>query len=424
MITIIIIYMHRFFIFCIICSSITFLHYPALAASSGYTVADIQRIGLQANGLLQAARSEVDIAQAEVTSASAFPNPEVTFMAGPDSPRLPEIDTGPSSMQRQVTVSQSLENPWLRHARIEAAESGVEVSRANLEQVRADLAARLRIHTYEFLLRRNLATMEADIFELMREIQQRIKLSVELGETARFELIRADTEVMTAASRKEAALLDTERARIALLQLTAGALPPEFTVAASLDDPVEQPTLDALRKELSTQNPEIQRLEAEQARARLRIDQERASVLPSVDILFSNFQDKQFVSNTAGLSVRIPLFYQRRGEIDAAVSSAAKIRQTLDYRRYEVDRLLESAWQAKEIARRRVEMFEGGIVKEAKTALRVAEVAFRLGERGFIEVLDTQRVLRNARSELLQAQFELQSAAAEIDRLRAYYPQE
>jgi cobalt-zinc-cadmium efflux system outer membrane protein len=47
-----------------------------------------------------------------------------------------------------------------------------------------------------------------------------------------------------------------------------------------------------------------------------------------------------------------------------------------------------------------------------------------LGERGFIEVLDTQRVLRGARAELLQAYFELQSAAAEIDRLRAHYPKE
>lgn len=400
------------------------LSHPALAVGGGYTVADIQRIGLEANGLLQAARSQVDIAQAEVTSASAFPNPEVTFMAGPDSPRLPEIDTGPSSMQRQVTVSQPLENPWVRRARIGAAESGVEASRANLEQVRADLAAQLRVHVYEFLLRRGLAEMESDIFDLMREIQRRIKLSVESGETARFELIRADTEVMTASSRKEAALLNAERARIALQRLTAGALPAEFDISASLNDPVELPSLEILRMELPAANPEIQRLEAEQDQARLRIDQERASVLPSVNILYSNYQDRQFTSNTAGLSVRIPLFYQRKGEVDAAVSDAARVRKTLDYRRYEINRLLESAWQAMEIARRRVEMFEGGIVREAEAALRVAEAAFRLGERGFIEVLDTQRVLRNARSELLQAQFELQSAAAEIDRLRAHYPQE
>lgn len=400
------------------------VNYSLQAAEGGYRVADIQRIGLQANGLLQAARSQVDIASAEVISASAFPNPEVTFMAGPDSRRLPESETGPSSMQRQVTISQPLENPFVRRARISAAEAGVEASRANLEQARADLAAQIRVSTYEFLLRRNLATMESDIHGLMGEIQRRIKLSVESGETARFELIRADTEVMTAASRKEAALLNTERARVALLKLTAGALPAEFNVIAALGDPVDLPSLEVLHAELKAANPEILRLEAEQNRARLRIDQERASVLPSVNVLYSNFQDKQFTSNTAGLSVRIPLFYQRRGEVDAAVSDAARIRETLDYRRYEVNRLLESAWQAMEIARRRVEMFEGGIVKKAEAALRVAEAAFRLGERGFIEVLDTQRVLRNTRSELLQAQFELQSAAAEIDRLRAYYPKE
>ena len=69
-------------------------------------------------------------------------------------------------------------------------------------------------------------------------------------------------------------------------------------------------------------------------------------------------------------------------------------------------------------------MYEGGIIREAESALRVAEAAFRLGERGFIEVLDTQRILRSARAELLQAYFEVQSAAAEIDRLRAHYPKE
>ncbi|MBC6962034.1 MAG: TolC family protein, partial [Nitrosomonas sp.] len=50
-------------------------NYPVLAAGGGYTVTDIQRMGLQANGLLQAVRSQVEIARAEVTSASAFPNP-------------------------------------------------------------------------------------------------------------------------------------------------------------------------------------------------------------------------------------------------------------------------------------------------------------------------------------------------------------
>ena len=100
------------------------------------------------------------------------------------------------------------------------------------------------------------------------------------------------------------------------------------------------------------------------------------------------------------------------------------MRETLEYRLFEIGQLLESAWQAYQIAQRRVEMFEGGILKEAELAFQVARTAHRFGERGLIEVLDTQRILRGILVDSLLARFELQSAAAEIDRLRAYYPKE
>ena len=407
-------------------SLIFVLSSPQLSAQESYklSIEELQVMGLQANGLVRAARSQIDIAESGVVSAGALPNPRVTFMAGPDSRRLPISETGPAGTQRQVTVSQPIENPFFRSARIGAAEANVDARQAVLDQVRADLAARLRVSAYELLLRQEQALMETSIHDLMKEIQRRIKVSVDVGETARFELIRADTEVLSAANRMEAAKLNAERARVALVQLTAGALQTDFEIGASLNDPVEFPPLEELRQSVPNINPDILRLEAEQERAGLRISQEKASVLPSVNILYSNYQDAQFSSNTAGVSVEIPLFYRRRGEIDSAIFDSARVRETLDYRRFEIGQQLESAWQAKQIAQRRVEMFDGGIVAEARLASSIAVTAYRLGERGFIEVLDTQRVLRGVLAELLQARFELQSAAAEIDRLRAHYPKE
>lgn len=389
-----------------------------------YTINEIQQLGLEANGLVQAARSQVNIAEANVVSASAFRNPEVSFMIGPQSKRLPASVTGPSNNQREVTVSQPIENPFLRSARIGSAEAGVEANQANLDQVRASLAARLRVSAYELLLRQEQALMETGVYDLMEEIRQRIQVSVDVGESARFELIRAETEVLSAASRMEAAHLNAERARVALIQLTAGALPKDFEINASLSDPVVFPSLDILREQVPNINPEIIRLEAEQNRARLQIDQARASVLPSLNVLFSNYQDTQFSSTMAGVNVEIPIFYRRRGEIDGAIFESARVRETLDYRRFEIGQQLESAWQAMQIAHRRVEMFENGIVTEAELALDIAQTAYRLGERGFIEVLDTNRVLRGVLSDLLQERFELQSAATEIDRLRAHYLKE
>ena len=412
----------RYILFCLF----LFFHTTQLSAqeSSKKTIEDLQILGLQANGLVQAARSQVEMAAADVIRARAFPNPRVSIEAGPQSNRLPATVTGPSNNQREVKVSQPIENPFLRSARISSAEALVGARQANLDQVRADLAAQLRVRAYELLLRQEEAQMETGIHDLMKEIYRRIKVSVDVGETARFELIRAETEVLSAENRMEAAKLNAERARVALIQLAAGALHSDFEIDASLSDPVQFPLLEQLREEIVQVNPDIQRLEAEQDSANLRIDQQKASVMPSVNILFTNYEDRQFTSNTAGVSLEIPLFYRRRGEIDNAIYDSARIRDTLEYRRFEIGQQLESAWQAKEIARRRVEMFEGGIVTEAQLALSIAQTAYRLGERGFIEVLDTQRVLRGVLGDLLQARFELQSAAAEIDRLRAHYPKE
>lgn len=389
-----------------------------------YTVPEIQRIGLEANGLMQAARSQVDIAKAGVIAARAYPNPEVTVMAGPDTGRGPVAEVGIFTMQRSVTVNQAIENPFMRSARIGAAEASVEAGRASFDQARTDLAAQLRIRAYELLLRQEQAALEQSIYNLIEDVRRRIKHNVERGEAARFELVRADTELQSAANRKQAAELTTQRARVVLLQFTAGALPINFEVKGSLKDPVNLPTLEELRKEIPETNPEILRLQAEQERTQLRIDQERATVLPQLNVLYTNYQDRQFTGNTAGLQVRIPLFYQRRGEIDAAVYDSARIRQTLDYRLYEVSQLFEAAWQALQIAQKRVEMFEGGLIKEAENAVQIAQAAYRFGERGLIEFLDAQRILRGLQGDFLLARFELQSAVAEIDRLRAHFPKE
>ncbi len=388
------------------------------------TIEELQRLGLQANGLVLAARSQIDMAKAGVVAASAFLNPEVTVMAGPDSNRQPLSVTGPTSMQRSVTVNQPIENPFMRSARINASEAIVDANRANFDQVRADLAAQLRVRAYELLLRQEQAKMEEGIYDLLEDVRRRIAINVERGEAARFELIRADTEVQSAANRKEAAQLSALRARVALMQLTAGAIPTNFEITASLSDPVQLPSLEVLRQEVPTVNPDVLRLQAEQERANQRISQEKASVLPSLNVLYTNYQDAQFTSNTAGMSVRIPLFYRRRGEIDTAIYDSARIRDTLEFRRYEISQLFESAWQGLQIAQRRVEMFEGGLIKEAENAVQVAQSVYRFGERGLIEVLDTQRILRGILGDSLQARFDLQSAAAEIDRLRAHYPKE
>jgi len=54
----------------------------------------------------------------------------------------------------------------------------------------------------------------------------------------------------------------------------------------------------------------------------------------------------------------------------------------------------------------------------------VAEAAYRFGERGILDVLDAQRVLRSVRADLLQARYQMQVARITLVQLSGRYAAE
>jgi cobalt-zinc-cadmium efflux system outer membrane protein len=82
------------------------------------------------------------------------------------------------------------------------------------------------------------------------------------------------------------------------------------------------------------------------------------------------------------------------------------------------------AWRSLEMSRLRVEALSQGVVREAESALRVAEAAYRFGERGILDVLDAQRVLRSVRADLLQARYQMQVARITLVQLSGRYAAE
>jgi cobalt-zinc-cadmium efflux system outer membrane protein len=62
------------------------------------------------------------------------------------------------------------------------------------------------------------------------------------------------------------------------------------------------------------------------------------------------------------------------------------------------------------------------LLRSAEAGLRVAEAAYRAGERSFLEVLDAQRTLRTVRSDYNHALFDRNAAWLDIEKLTARDP--
>ena len=376
---------------------------------------------LQYNPSLQAARRTIDVASAAVISAGAYPNPRLELSSGRNATPTP---TAAAGNVHGIGITQTIENPALRSARVNTALYAEQSSMQSFAQTRNALVSEVRLRAYEYLLRREEATAAAEALRLLEQTRERIQVRVTTGETGKLDLIRADAEIVNARQREETARLQIAQASIALNRLAAGRLPPNWQLDAVLAEEHELPSLDMLKQLAVRQNPEVRVLEAELQRNQSRFEEARASLLPGVDLRLSQLREPEVRQDIIGVSVQIPLFDQRRGPRAEAIAERERTQARLEGRRAELVQQLELAWRSVEIARVRVQALSEGAVRAAEAALRVAEAAYRFGERGILEVIDAQRVLRSVRQDLLLARFQLQASLIELDTLAGRYAAE
>lgn len=381
-----------------------------------FDLPQLEALALESSRAVLAARQQVEAARYAVTSAGAFPNPELEYLAGTQRARGPAGSAGDAL---SITLTQPLDLPWRRAARIGAAAAGLDATTAGVRAFEADAVARLRLRYFELLRRQVELTNTREDLALTESVRSRIALRVETGEAPRFELIKAEAEMLNAQKSAQAASFRVEQARSLLRQSVGAGLPNEFAVAGLLREVPALPPLDGLRQQLSENSPDLAQARAEMVRAEQQLTLEKRSRWPNLALKAGYDQDPEMRTSQLGVVVSIPLWDQRRGPVGEAGAQLVRARHTLAAQEFSLAQQLEVAVQQYEIAETQVTALESGIVRQAQEALKVAEAAYRFGERGFLEVLDAQRVYRAARAELIAARYELAAAWVEIERLRA-----
>lgn len=141
--------------------------------------------------------------------------------------------------------------------------------------------------------------------------------------------------------------------------------------------------------------------------------------MPDVSLKLARDRDPEYEANRIGVAVTIPIFDRRQGQIAQAGAQVERTRLQLENRLFQLQQQLDAAYRQFELSRNQVSALETGIVREAEAALKVAEAAYRFGERGILDFLDAQRVFRAVRNELISARYDLSAAVVEIERLSA-----
>ena len=389
----------------------------SVQAGPSLNLDELINIGLNENAYVLASREQVVAAKGDATTARAYPNPEVGGQLGRSKER--NTLTPASGQVYNIALAQPIEIPMVRSSRIDAADEIVKATEANRQSFEDDTVARIKLAYYELLRREAESAAAEEDLTLTLQIRDRIALRHQVGESPRFDLIRADTEMLNARKNSDAARLRVEQSRANLRLAVGHPLPEGWSVKGSLPNKITLPPKEKLKAELLARNPVLMKTEAEQRAAEHRLSMEKSMRLPKISLIAEREVDPTQQYARGGLVMTIPIWDLRSGQISKARAEASSARYQLNAQRLSFSESLEATYQLYQIASNQVRVLESELLSQAAAAQRIAESAYRYGERGILEWLDAQRTYRAARNELIAARFDLATVAVEIDRLRS-----
>jgi cobalt-zinc-cadmium efflux system outer membrane protein len=166
-------------------------------------------------------------------------------------------------------------------------------------------------------------------------------------------------------------------------------------------------------------------------RARIEVDHrqalaevERSRGVPDLTLSLGARRNEELGLNQAilGFSIPIPVFDRNQGNLQEALSRTDKAREQLFSTEHQLAGELATSHERLQLARQEIDVLRRDILPGAQSAYDASTRGFELGKFGFLEVLDAQRTLFQAKSQYLRALAEVHRATAAIERLLGEAP--
>lgn len=371
--------------------------------------------------LLKAAAADTQRARSAALTARAYTNPSIEVYEGRQYAR-PIAAPGVPGLLQHYAGSQTIEIPSERAARRRAAEYAIAGSGFAEQGTALSVTANVKNAFYTTLRRREEIDHQRENLQLVQELYRRVKVEVDIGEKGRLELTRAEAELARARFGVRSAQIEYANG-IALLR-AAIAAPPDANLdpQGGLEGRAVLPPIDEARARVLRSHPAVAQSQAEISAAGATLEREQKLRIPQ-PVLFGEFENQPDLRFwRVGVTVPLPLWDRRRGQISEARALVSRSNAVLNQRRLELLSSLERAYEQYQLADQEATSLQSGSLRAAELAVDGALAAYRFGERGILEVLDAQRVLQSVRGDLLAVQFARQSALVDLEELGAITP--
>jgi cobalt-zinc-cadmium efflux system outer membrane protein len=394
------------------------------------SLAEAVRIAEQRNPMLDVARQQALVADAETAAAKKWPNP----LASVESAGYSGRSTPYGFWDRQeltIQVEQEFELAGRRRLRGEAAGSAAAAARAAL----GNHLRQLRIEVQRVYFQLVLARLDAEQARAsLAEIDQVIAVSrsrYKQGEVSGGELRRLEVERLHFSEDALQAELATRNSRSGLLALLGEQRldqPLELTEALAAPggraDGVTAPgppaqgaasSAAALTSQALAARADVTAARQEQARAQAEVGLQRALRTPNLSVTGGYRRDFGANGLVVGVAIPLPVLDRNASGISRAEAEQRLAGSLLKEREVAVSLDVQQAVDQVEINRERVASIERDYLQKAREARDAVLAAYRAGENDLLDYLDAQRAYRDVQRAYNRALFDHRLSLLQLD---------
>ncbi|GJL66348.1 MAG: outer membrane protein CzcC [Nitrospirales bacterium] len=378
-----------------------------------YTLQEILTIALERNPRIEEKHGIVEQQEGNTLTASSYSNPTISVQSGRGSLRDPSMKT--TITERYITLSQPLEWPGTRLAQQQAAQARVKSAQAGLAEAKLNVTARTKTVFFDLLLSQHETVLIKENVQAMKRLNAAVRARVKAGESPPFEIVKMNVETLNM-HKEWLRTKGAERSAKAILNsVTAGGLGKAFTIQGEFLSSAGNRDVTKFSEHTLSAHPKLVKRQERIKEAEQRHRQELHARVPNITLSGSYQRDVGREAFVGGISIPIPLWNQRQGEIAKAKGVMRQEEAIFLRTRTALHQRIIQEIQNSNIAAAQISTYEHGLLKQAQEALRIAQVSFQYGEASLLDVLDAQRVFRDTQLEYIRAKHELSVALTALE---------
>ncbi len=385
------------------------------------TVEEAVRVAVAKNPALAAARQQVVATGGRAEQARLWPNPELELAAED----VPTRGGGLSESVNWIGVAQTVPFPGKKALDARIGRREVTAAEHEYRFRERELVRDVKAAFWRALAAEKKLGVSRELLDLAESLVQVAAKRVEAGATGPQESLRAEIE----AERARIELAAEERDRAVALQELATllgqpneqlpALQGELLSEVGTDRRAVREEPDTARPAVAPYHPSLAAAQAHRERAELEYRRAKLDPWPDVTLGVAGGRDMATKENLLEfrVSLPLPLFDRAQGRQRETRALAEAARQDTTATAQRLGREFAVANARLRAATEQVAAYRTRILPKTEAALKLVRGGFEAGKFGFLDLVDTQRTLAEARLAYCDKLLELNLALADLDAL-------